>query len=106
MSTYRFLAPHSVGQFYYEAGSTASTADTGGTLPTGWVPSNMVDPLDAAAVNALWSAGPQQLGSIHNYFSTQYVAPPVTWWRPTNIPGGGTSWQLQGLGSSLPPISN
>jgi hypothetical protein len=48
MAQYRFLAPHSIGQFYFEAGDIASTADVGGTLPTNWQPSNAVEPLDVA----------------------------------------------------------
>ena len=58
MSSYRFLADHSISQNYYQAGTTASTADVGGTLPQSWTPSNMVDPLDTAAVTAFLQRWP------------------------------------------------
>jgi hypothetical protein len=99
MSQYRFLQDASVGQLYYEAGTIASTADVGGTLPSGWKPNGDVDPLDTAAVNAFWAMGPQPLGLVRAQFSTQAVNPPVTAWIAT--PGPVTSWRLTGLGAGL-----
>jgi hypothetical protein len=105
MATYRFLADHSIGQFYYSAGTTASTADVAnGTLPVGWTPSNMVDPLDASALSAFYSAGPQLLGLARTQFNGISVSPPVTYWRGTPL-GALTQYQLTGLGSALGPIS-
>jgi hypothetical protein len=57
VSTYRFLQDRSIGGIYYLAGTTAATADVGGTLPTGWVPSGQVDPLDPQAVEDFFNAG-------------------------------------------------
>ncbi len=101
MSRYRFLADHSIDGEYYEAGTTASTADAGGTLPVGWVPSGNVDPLDTAAVTAFWSAGPYLCGLIRQQWSGIYVAPPVTYWTPTGTPGL-REYKLTGLGAALP----
>ena len=61
MASYRFLQDHNVGGVTYLAGTTASTADVGGSLPAGWMPSGQVDPLDSAAVQAFWNAGVQLL---------------------------------------------
>jgi hypothetical protein len=58
MALYRFLSAHSIGGQYYEAGDRASTADVGGSLPANFIPSGNMEPLDAAAVNAFWAAGP------------------------------------------------
>jgi hypothetical protein len=105
VSQYRMLSDHSIRGFYYQAGDVASTADVGGTLPTGWVPSNNVDPLDPAAVTAFWTAGFQPLGPVLNHWSFVTVAPPITAW----IPVAGTSnpnrfYRLGGLGAALPPV--
>jgi hypothetical protein len=101
MSQYRFLQDAYVGQ-YFLAGTTAATADVaGGTLPIGWTPSVCVDPLDTAAVNAYWAAGPQLLGLVRQQWSTIPVTPPVTYWRAV----GGGQYQLGGLGAGLPPLS-
>jgi hypothetical protein len=102
MSQYRFLQDASVGQFYYPAGTIASTADVGGTLPTNWLPNGDVDPLDTAAVTAFYNRGPQVAGLIRTQFVPLPVVPPTTYWLAT--PGPVTSWQLQGLGSNLSPI--
>ncbi len=98
MARYRFLADHSIGGEYYQAGSTASTQDVGGTLPTGWVPSGNVDPLDSAALTAFYAAGPQTPGLIRSPWT--YVAPPITYWTPTGTPGL-REYRLTGLGAAL-----
>ena len=82
MSTYRFLQDHYVNGVTYLAGTTAATFDAGGTLPTGWLPSGAVDPLDAPAVNAFYAVGPQVCGSIKTQWSGLSVAAPVTRWTP------------------------
>jgi hypothetical protein len=102
MSQYRFLQDASVGQFYYPAGTIASTADVGGTLPVGWVPGD-VEPLDTAGVNAVYARGPLVPGLVRAQFSTQAVPTPATYWKGTPM-AGATSWQLTGLGASLAPI--
>jgi hypothetical protein len=97
VSTYRFLQDASVGRTYYEAGTVASTADVGGTLPVGWVPPAAVDPLDAPAAAAFFAAGPQLLGSVRTQWTTAPVAQPLTYW----VRAGNDLWQLTGLGSGL-----
>jgi hypothetical protein len=108
MATYRFLQDHHIGG-YHAAGDTASTADVGGTLPTNWKPTGGVDPLDAAAVNAFYAAGPQATQPVQARWTDVPVSAPVTYWRATSLPAvpgarGLTSWQLTGLGANLPPI--
>jgi hypothetical protein len=99
VSAYRFLEDHQIGQFYYAAGTIASTADVGGTLPSGWAPTPNVDPIDAPAVTAFYDQGPVLPGKIVTQFSTTVVNPPATHW--TSI--GGGFWELTGLGASLAP---
>jgi hypothetical protein len=103
MSSYRFLQDAYVGDRYYEAGTIGSTDDSGGTLPTGWVPNGNIEPLDAAAVDAFYAAGVQPLGLVRPYFTDDGVRSPVTYWQQVS----GTSppqWKLTGLGASKAPI--
>lgn len=86
MARYRFLLPHYVNDFYFEAGDTASTADVGGRLPQGWRPSGSCEPLDADAVRAFFAAGPQRLAVDPR------VAKPKTYWREV----GDRLWELLG----------
>jgi hypothetical protein len=103
MSTYRFLQDHyDANGRYYQAGTTASTQDVGGSLPTGWVPTGQVDPLDTAAVNAFWAAGPMLCGAIKTQWSNLAVAAPVTRWTDRVIPNLYREYVLNGLGTGLP----
>jgi hypothetical protein len=114
MASYRFNVDHSIGQFYYPAGTIASTADSGGTLPTGWVPSPNVDPLDNAAVTAFFAAGAASGFPAQSYSFSNGNAPtmwrntrPVTYWVPTFVPtvlGGPVLWSLTGLGVGMGAI--
>jgi hypothetical protein len=97
MSVYRFLQDHNIGGVTYLAGTTASTADVGGTLPTGWVPSGQVDPLDPQAVEDFFNAGVQLTGPVRQQWSNQPVPVPKTYWVKT----GPNQWSLTGLGSNL-----
>jgi hypothetical protein len=100
--------------FYYVAGTEAATADENlpnNTLPVGWVPNaGAVDPLNTAAVNAVYSAGPHPPGLIRPQFTGVSVVPPVTYWLGTpqagdsDGNGGTTKWSLTGLGATLPAI--
>jgi hypothetical protein len=103
MATYRLLEDHYVANQFLSAGSTQSTADVGGVLPIGWKPTPNVEPLDVAAVNAFYAAGPQQPGLIRSQFSGIYIAPPITFWQSIAL-GDATLWQLTGLGATLAPI--
>jgi hypothetical protein len=103
MARYMLLTDHFLpGGAYAPAGSIVSTVDVGGTLPVGWI-SNAVDPLDAAAVQVFWQAGPQTMPLlVRQCWSGVPVSAPVTYWRA--LPGNTTMWQLTGLGAGLPPI--
>jgi hypothetical protein len=82
MATYRFLQPAYVAGAYYDAGTTATTADIpGGTLPANWKPTGNVEPVDAAAATAFFNAGPQPLGLIRTQFTTLPVGVPATVWK-------------------------
>jgi hypothetical protein len=94
VSAYRFLEDASIGQFYYPGGTTASTADVGGTFPVGWVPSPNVDPLDAGALAAFYAVGPVQAGPVRAQFTTHPVPPPTTYWAKQS----SGQYQLVGLG--------
>lgn len=102
MSTYRFCSDHVVGAFFYPAGTTAQTADVGGSLPVGWPPSAQCDPLDAAAVQAFWNVGPQLLGPVIGRWVGQSVAPPITRWTDYRWPNVFREFVLTGLGSAMP----
>jgi hypothetical protein len=105
MSLYRFLADHWINNTYFSAGTTAATADVaGGLLPVGWKPSNAVEPLDAAAVNAVYAQKPQLFGLLRSQFG--FIASPVTFWKSQPIPGS-TAMQFSptGLGAALAPIN-
>jgi hypothetical protein len=105
MSVYRLLQDHYVNNLYFSAGSTQSTADVGGLLPFGWIPTPACDPLDAPAVAAFYAAGPKPLIFQFGTLSFQ-VSPPKTSWLATPIPGSGfTSYQLTGLGSGMPAVN-
>jgi hypothetical protein len=104
MAQYRLLADHWIGQFYFAAGTMASTSDVGGLLPANWTPSGNSEPLDTDAVNAFWNAGPQLLGLVRSQFSNQYVAPPVTYWLAQPQDTAPTKWTMTGLGAGLAPI--
>ena len=104
MSLYRFLADHSVGPFYFQAGTTASTADDGGLLPVGWVPTGGCEPLDASAVAAFFAAGPQFGWPIRQQWSGIGVPRPVTYWVPRPDAAAGNPYReyvLVGLGAGL-----
>jgi hypothetical protein len=101
MASYRLLADHYVGGVVHLAGTTLSTADVGGTLPTGWVPSGQVDPLDGDAVQAFWDAGPQGLGLVRQRWTGTPVPRPVTYWVPYPAGGGTSPMILTGLGAGL-----
>jgi hypothetical protein len=106
MSQYRFLTDHSIGGFYYQAGTTAFTADViGGSLPAGWVPSGGVDPLDAGALAAFYAAGPQgPLVPSRTQFTGINVVPPTTRWTPViGTASPNRLYQLTGLGAALAP---
>jgi hypothetical protein len=105
MSKYRFLSNAYVGGLYYQPGDIASTSDAGGTLPTNFKPGPFVDPLDTPAVNALYALGPQFLDWEWGLDGLQ-TSPPITYWKPTSISGGRTSWSLTGLGIGLQAINN
>jgi hypothetical protein len=105
LSQYRFLSDHSIRGQYYSAGSTASTADVGGTLPVGWVPSGAVDPVDPAALAAFYAAGPQVPGNpIRTQFTGIDVVPAITFWRRVSGTNPFVLFGLTGLGVNLPPV--
>jgi len=106
MSRYRFLQDAYIANVLFPAGSTASTADVGGLLPTGWQPGPYVEPLDTPAVNAFYSAGPFRASLARQQFSGVPVPGPTTYWVSTPQPTNPSAmkWTLAGLGSALAPL--
>ena len=78
MSAYRFLQDHSISGAYYQAGTVASTADVGGTLPANFQPTGACEPLDSAGVAAFYAMGPQLRAFIRQQWTGIPVARPVT----------------------------
>lgn len=120
---YKLLQPHYIQNVYLDQGITVTE---GTEVPSGWVPTLNVDPLNTAAVTAFYSAGPRGLGweELNQFGQQNYTSPtgvtapgfikPATYWIKT---GGGFSsgfspgfvqnafyWQLTGLGVLLAPI--
>lgn len=105
MASYRMLEDHYVNGYYFAAGTTQSTADVGGLLPTAWKPTLNVDPLDTAAVTAFHAQPPGLPGLIQQQFQTQSVSAPTTHWVASfNANGGPTRWSLTGLGANLSAV--
>ena len=121
MSTYRFLSDHYIGGVYFQAGTTATTADVpGGTIPAPtpsglpyppypppsaeWIPSGNVEPMDAAAVAAFYAAGPQMPGKVQQQWTGIGVPPPKTRWVAVGGQGQPGLYQLSGLGAGLAPL--
>ena len=108
MAKYRFLQD-AVDQngVYYTAGSNASTADVGGTLPVGYVPPAASEPLDSAGALAFWNAGVRLLPLVRQQWTGIPVNPPTCFWQPRTNPTGGPlnpyrEYQLSGpLGAGL-----
>ena len=87
---FRFLSDHYINDRTISAGEIVE-------MPSDWVPSNAVEPLDAEAVEAFWRAGPQQRGAIRIV--------PTTYWLAAPIPGSSARrWTLTGLGANQPAI--
>jgi hypothetical protein len=106
MASYRFLEDAFIGQDYYQAGSVASTADVGGTLPIGWIPNPNVDPQDAAGTLAFYNAGPRPLGLVRTQSLMLPVLPPTTYWKSSPIAGSpAMSWTLTGLGAAFAAVN-
>ena len=106
MSRYRFLQDAYIANLYFPAGTVASTADAGGTLPAGWQPGPFVDPLDTPAVNAFYSAGPQRAAKQWGGANGVPGPKPATAWVTTPQPSNPSVmlWSLTGLGIGKAPI--
>lgn len=99
MSKYRLLQDHYINNVLLPAGSVVTDVGAGAQLPSGWIPSPNVDPLDSDALSLFYAQGPV-LGSAKTQFSTAIVTPAATYWKSI----GGGFWQLMGLGANLAPV--
>jgi hypothetical protein len=94
MASYRLLQDHFVAGAGGRVLSAGQVVTTGKELPTGYVPTPNMEPMDVAATQAMWDAGPVLPGYLN------VSTPPVTHWQQLGSTG---FWQLQGLGASLAP---
>jgi len=105
---FRMLQAHYIGDRYYEAGEVAD-------LP-GWIPTPNVDPLDEAAVLAVYRAGPSSsrdacgIGGERSMIDVALNVlghRPITHWKSEPIHPSlfHKRWRLTGLGAHLPPIN-
>jgi hypothetical protein len=81
-----------------------ATADEGGDnaiLPIGYVPDGGMDPLNPAAVEDFWNAGPQATPPILPRWVGQAVQLPVAYWVP--VAGLPFTYALTGLGANRGP---
>ena len=102
MAVYRLLSSivvNSAGGTVLGAGRTVTDTGPGRQLPSGYIPNGCCDPVDQDGVNKFYAAGP--ITPTIDLFT----APPITFWKAV---AGTTSpnrmYQLQGLGSALPPV--
>ena len=87
MSRYRFLQDCvDANGIYYQAGTIASTADVGGTLPTNFIPPPAVEPLDQSAAIAFFAAGVRLFSNIRPQFVGVNIPPPTCKWVPNPNP--------------------
>lgn len=107
MSRYLMLEDHYINGQYLSAGTQQSTVDVGGLLPTGWVPTPNVDPLDTPAVAAFYAAGPARSGPLYARPVTYWVNLPLSDFVPGDFSPAdfftiniGNSWGLTGLGTN------
>lgn len=100
-SRYRLLTDHYINGNYFFASEVVSQDDV---LPSYWVPSIDVEPLNAGATQDYYDAGPD-LGAVVRTQWTQLPVPrPVTYWYEVSP----NLWALSGLGSDqsvYPPIT-
>ena len=96
---YMLLRPHFFNG-YIAAGSVITE---GIDVPSGWVPTLAVDPLNMDAVNAFFAAGPRS-GGIYEDLSLWPVGmityQPATFW----VKASGGLWSLTGLGANIQGI--
>jgi hypothetical protein len=81
----------------------------GGAIPVGWIPTVAVDPLNSAAIQAYWNAGPRAVASAEyslTYYSSAPLVPdepgskpPAVQWKA--VPGTTNAFQLTGAGAAL-----
>lgn len=103
---YFLLRPHFVNDVYIDQWTTVTD---GVEVPANWVPTMEVDPLNQAAVDAFYAAGPrpQPQSSLLDMQNWNQRAPgnPNVWHKPVTFWfQRGNFWFLSGLGSSKPPV--
>jgi hypothetical protein len=101
---YKLLRPHYL-QYWRDAGELIFE---GVDIPNGWVPTLSVDPLNTAAVNAFYAAGPRDGGIYEdtNLWPGGFpvIKPATSWHIIPGTPFWQAYWALSGLGVSLAPL--
>ena len=101
---YMLLRSHYIGGAELPPGTIITE---GIDVLSNWIPTLAVDPLNTAAVNDFWAAGPKDNGQESlNWWADTARIKPVTYWTTFGSPI--SYWNLTGLGAALPwlPIGN
>jgi hypothetical protein len=75
-----------------------SIVTEGREVPVGFLPNGACEALDADAANKVWAQGP--IAPTIDLFQ----GAPITFWKFASGANPLRMYQLQGLGSSLPPV--
>lgn len=104
---YRLLEDHQLNDGVIPAGSIITS---GSDVPSNWIPTLAVEPLNSSAATAYYNAGPRDLsqGTTNdrsvfpgsNLIPFTPVPQPKTYWQQVR---GSRAFQLTGLGSGFPP---
>lgn len=104
MATYRLLADHFVNNAFLPAGSIVGDTGGGAQLPSGYVPTPYMDPLDSDGARKFFNAGVRLPGLIRTQWTGVNIAPPITKWVPNPNAAPGNPYReyvLTGLGAGL-----
>jgi hypothetical protein len=110
MAIWRFLSDHFINNQIIEAGSTQNDLP-GGLLPSGWLPTLGVEPVDSAAITAFWNKGPSDFVNWYlamipfSRWQNAPIAKPLIFWIEFGTPIISSEQQyiLTGSGQALGP---
>lgn len=96
VAQYRLLVPHYLASGYTAAGTTVTE---GVEIPSGWVPTIAVEPLNITAIHNYWNAGPPAGAEYgEDFFIFPVAQKPSVYWQPLGPLG---YFQLTGAGATF-----